>query len=635
MKKTGFRVAAAAAAVILCAVFAAALLVYIRPMEDGVYDLSMTCQSEAVPADWVFDDKGWTVYVRNQDRVTELAPDGFGGFTGLPEPGQTFYFSRTMTETLDRPTLRLDAANRNIAVFLDDELLYTDCPELDNRVGYLTLPMLEWDRTEQIVVNLPDSYAGRTLTVAQSTSPGGEKQEPESTVWPCAVTLYCGYAYESGLIAESFQTAIPAAWFFLAGVFLLAVFVAQVFRGKRDPGLVFAALTAFLWMASRMAVTSFALYYFGQMPADPAAMCRQLALTALLAYLTVRMTGRRRTLLLVLTGIQGAAALVYLVLQCTGTLFFGFLSAMYAADLAALLAAFVCGFFERRRGCGFYRLFCPLTSGGLVLWIALLLVIPAYRSQALQQMALGSVSFFLWPVMLVMLAVTLAAASAEAVRREINRRTEVYLLMQRQELTQAGYEAMRRQHEEVMMLRHDMAKHLRMLRQMTSESEVAGYIDELMGQNEKIRSVVQSGNEILDIIINSRLSEAADAGIRVEIPRMQAPEKLPVSDAELSSLMMNILDNAVAAACGPGVEDPYIVLDAHIKNDFFVFVCRNATARNQTESGGKKPEGLPVHGLGLKIIRQIAGRYGDLLEAEHSGNEYKVMLALPLNQPSR
>ena len=71
--------------------------------------------------------------------------------------------------------------------------------------------MLDWDRAESIVLSLPPDYHGKTLTVAQATSLG-ERQEPEAdqVVWPCSVQLYCGYSYESGLISESFQTAIPA-----------------------------------------------------------------------------------------------------------------------------------------------------------------------------------------------------------------------------------------------------------------------------------------------------------------------------------------------------------------------------------------------------------------------------------------
>lgn len=634
MKKTVCRILAVAVSLLLCAVFAAALLVYARPMEDAVYDLSMTCSGEAIPADWVYDQKGWTVFTQAGETVTELSPNGFGGFTGLENPGQTFYFSRLMTEELDSPTLRLAVANRNVAVFLDGELLYTDCPELDNRIGYLTLPMLEWDRTEPVVITLPPDYAGKTLTIAQSTDLIGEKQEPDTTVWPCAVTLYCGYAYESGLIAESFQTAIPAAWLFLAGALLLALFVWQAFRGKADVGLVCAAVMAFLWLTSRMDMTSFALFYFGQPPVDIALQCREFALTALLVFLCSRLTGRRRVFLAVLTGAQGLAALSFLLLQWRGTLSFSFLSAMYAIDLLALLAALVCGFLERRKGSWFFRLFCPLTAAGIGLWGIAVCVLPAWRSQVLQQLTLRSFPFFLWPLMLLMLVVALAVTVADVVRKEAARWTEARLLSERQELALAGYETMRRQHEEVMMLRHDMAKHLALLRQMTGEPEVAAYLDELLGQNEKIRPVVQSGNEMLDIILNGKLSAAADAGIKIEIVRMQAPEKLPLSDAELCSLLVNIMDNAVAAASAAGVEQPYIRLDAHLKSGFFVFSCKNS-ATQEWMQGREKHETAPTHGFGLKIIRQISERYGDLMETECGTDDYKVMLAIPLDQPSK
>ena len=94
-------------------------------------------------------------------------------------------------------------------------------------------------------------------------------------------------------------------------------------------------------------------------------------------------------------------------------------------------------------------------------------------------------------------------------------------------------------------------------------------LDELIGENEKIRPVVQSGNEMLDVILNSKLSAAADAGIVVELARMQAPNKLPLTDAELCSLMMNLLDNALEAASAPGVKRRYIKLDMHIQNKLF------------------------------------------------------------------
>lgn len=110
-----------------------------------------------MPEGWVYDQKGWTVFTREGDAVTELAPDGFGGFDRLDELGQTFYFSRVLPEDVDSPTLRLGTGNSAVTVFLDGALIYTDYPELDNRIGDLRLPMLDWVREELVLVTLPQN----------------------------------------------------------------------------------------------------------------------------------------------------------------------------------------------------------------------------------------------------------------------------------------------------------------------------------------------------------------------------------------------------------------------------------------------------------------------------------------------
>ena len=155
-------------------------------------------------------------------------------------------------------------------------------------------------------------------------------------------------------------------------------------------------------------------------------------------------------------------------------------------------------------------------------------------------------------------------------------------------------------------------------------------LDELIGENEKIRPVVQSGNEMLDVILNSKLSAAADAGIAVEPARMQAPNKLPLTDAELCSLMLNLLDNALEAASAAGVKRRYIKLDKHIQNNYFMFTCENGATLVWIYK-----ETAPERGLGLKIIRQIVERYGNLFDTEYGDGYYRVTVPLSLRQPRK
>lgn len=632
MSRTLFYVFALGICLALCLLFGCVLFVYTVPMQDASFDLSLIWEGEAPPEDWQYDQKGWTVFTQEEEQQTILAADGMGGFTGLQKPGQTFYFSRALSETLSSPTLRLDASNRGMAVFLDGELLYTDCPELDNRIGYLTLPMLDWDRIEYIVISLPPDYHGKTLTVAQATRLG-ERQEPEAdpVVWPCSVQLYCGYSYESGLISESFQTAIPATLCFGAGVLLLSAFLWQLFSGRSDCSLPFLALTTFLWSARQIAMSGFTYHYFGNLPVDVAYLSRLCSLTVLLLFLTSRLTGKRRIFFAALTALLGILTLPAAVPDINSRVGFTWQSIPEQIGFYALTGVLVCIGWEWKRKHLFSRFFCPALLAGLAVSTACILAVPTLRREAGEQLVLGAYGYFLWKLMALTMAAAVFAALMEWMMKEITRRAETKVLAQQYEIAQSGFENLRRHQEEVMMLRHDMKKHLTFLRQNVSDKGAVQYLDSLIGQQQALSPVVQSRNQALDIILNAKLGEAAGKGIAVEVIQADAPKSLPLSDTELCALMMNLLDNAIHAA--GKTEKPFLRLDMHQKDGFFVFVCENAAVPEPPEKSAEKKD-VMQHGLGMKIMEQIMKRHGNLMEVERLSGSCRVTVALPLVTPS-
>ena len=632
MSRTLFHVFALGICLALCLLFGCVLFVYTVPMQDASYDLSLIWEGEAPPEDWQYDQKGWTVFTQEEEQQTILTADGMGGFTGLQKPGQTFYFSRALSETLSSPTLRLDASNRGMAVFLDGELLYTDCPELDNRIGYLTLPMLDWDRIEYIVISLPPDYHGKTLTVAQATRLG-ERQEPKAdpVVWPCSVQLYCGYSYESELISESFQTAIPATLCFGAGVLLLSAFLWQLFSGKPDCGLPFLALTTFLWSARQIAMSGFTYHYFGDLPVDVADLSRLCSLTVLLLFLTSRLTGKRRIFFAALTALLGILTLPAAVPDINSRVGFTWQSIPEQIGFYALTGVLICIGWEWKRKHMFSRFFCPALLAGLAVSTACILAVPTLRREVGQQLVLGAYGYFLWKLMALTMAAAVFATLMEWIMKEITRRAETALLAQQYEIAQSGFENLRRHQEEVMMLRHDMKKHLTFLRQNVSDKGAVQYLDRLIGQQQALSPVVQSRNQALDIILSAKLGEAAAKGVTVEVVQSDAPKSLPLSDTELCALMMNLLDNAIHAA--GKTEKPFLRLDMHQKDGFFVFVCENAAVPEPPEKSAEKKD-VMQHGLGMKIMKQIMKRHGNLMEVERLSGSCRVTVALPLVTPS-
>lgn len=208
------------------------------------------------------------------------------------------------------------------------------------------------------------------------------------------------------------------------------------------------------------------------------------------------------------------------------------------------------------------------------------------------------------------------------------RREEIRQLCRCVELVRRGCRHMEARDEEVMMLRHDMASHLRILREKagTDAPQVTAYLDELMAQNQNIRPVVRSGNEMLDLLLNGKLADAIQTGIHMDICCADMPGRLPLTDAELSSLIINILDNAVQAAAQTA--EGSVRLDIHCKNDFFVLACENSATNRGNRS--RRKESLPAHGWGRKIVEQIVERHGGIIKVKQGENRYRLILAIPM-----
>lgn len=617
---------------LILAVFCACILcIYVSPMEDLSLDLSLMVEegfADIDPAN--FDSKGWTVYTQEGSTKTELTPNGFGGYTGL-ELGQTFYFSRLMTEDLDSPTLQISTAEWNFVVFLDGEVIYSDFPEQKAAIGQLHLPMNEWVREEPITITLPADYHGKVLTIAQSFPEWTETGSV--TAWPASVRLYCGYAYESGLISETTQSTLIASAAFLLVLVLLAGFVLS-----GDWSILCLALVAIHWMADMLIGTSFHAHYFPTNANTVDAVLPLISTLGLLCFLTLRSGKHGKYLWIPVAGY--GLALVGNVLSLGlfpsfNSIFspFVFLTNGLPVWLAfiSLAMVMVMGAIRWRKENWFYRVFIPLAFAGIMVnWAVQIFFINKGFAWTLivTSLASGQIHYLHTPFQTGITAAALLTAVAEVVKKELNRRAEKHLMEQRQDLTMASFENLRRQHEAVMMLRHDMLRHFRTLHDMGGDERRTEYLSELIGQNQNIRPVVESGNEMLDIILNGKLSAAVDAGIRVEVPRSAAPAQLRLSDPDLCTLVMNIVDNAISAASK--AEMPFMKLNIYEKAGYLVLLCENSFDPQAAETEVKK-ETVPKHGLGLKIIRNIVDKYEGVIREEAADGLFNIEIVIPMD----
>jgi len=621
--------------VLCCFFFGWVLLIYAIPMESISLDLSLMAMGGATTEE-ITDTKGWTVYTQEGDQIKELEPTGRGPYRGL-ELGQTVYLSRLMTEKLDSPTLQIGTADRTFSVFLDDTLIYTDHPDMDNKIGYLQLPMNGPYRNDPIIISLPPNYLGKTLTIAQATPP---YTEGSLAFYPASVKLYCGYSYESGLIAESFQTAALAILLFAVGVILLVSFVFH-----QDMGTLSMALISFLWMVSTLTNTSFFFSYSGHRILDIPDICRSLTTLALMAFFISRTETHRRIPLILLI-LYVASLLVSTAgrIICPNTIVPSQIFLFHALPewiaMIGLCSVLVLSVIYWHRESRFYRLFLPVCLVLIILyWIYSAITTPYPMLESIVvSLQSYQITYIYYHCLPPIIWAAIAIALEETFVSSRNRILEKRLLQERHELTLANYKNIQRQHEEVMMIRHDMMGHIKMLHNICSQADtdtvalhsVRTYLNELMGQHAAIRPVVQTGNEMLDILLGSKVNAAREKNIQVEIQRASAPAALPIPDADLCSLMMNILDNAIQGAVDSGAVAPMIHLDLHEKNGYLVFVCKNSADPSKVNRRWES-DSLPQHGLGLKIIANITQKYNGIIDKTIENNSYQIRIAFPIH----
>ena len=133
-----------------------------------------------------------------------------------------------------------------------------------------------------------------------------------------------------------------------------------------------------------------------------------------------------------------------------------------------------------------------------------------------------------------------------------------------------------------------------------------------------------------DAILNSKLNVAEKMNIKLNV-KANVPDKLPMSDVELCSMLGNILDNAVEA-CGtlPEEERFMRVYIGKLKGQLYLSVQNSAgKVRKSKNTYLSTKEG--EHGYGLFRIDRVAKKYGGYVNRQNEDGVFATEIMVPLN----
>lgn len=182
--------------------------------------------------------------------------------------------------------------------------------------------------------------------------------------------------------------------------------------------------------------------------------------------------------------------------------------------------------------------------------------------------------------------------------------------------------------------RHDLKNRLQILNEIAERgniSELKKYLSEVEEKHKEYEAFSNTGNLIIDSIINSKLEDAIEMGIEVNAGIM-LPASIEVNSDDMVVILGNLLDNAIEA-CERVNASKYIKLLINYEEGCLILSIKNSFDQIINKAGGKfltRKEDKALHGLGIKSVKNTVEKYNGIIDFTSEGKEFAVNIILYL-----
>ena len=186
--------------------------------------------------------------------------------------------------------------------------------------------------------------------------------------------------------------------------------------------------------------------------------------------------------------------------------------------------------------------------------------------------------------------------------------------------------------------RHDFRDHIQTIDHLAQSGDferLKNYIKEIRETQAAPGYKTYSNNTLIDAVINDCAASCERDGIRFD-GTINVDGNLPLSDFDLSSLLLNLVQNAHEACQKPGVKDPFIRIASARKGNWNNFLIENSYNGVLKMKDGEylttKEEGSEQQGNGLRHVKQIVEANGGLINISpnEAVKEFSVFISFPI-----
>lgn len=181
-------------------------------------------------------------------------------------------------------------------------------------------------------------------------------------------------------------------------------------------------------------------------------------------------------------------------------------------------------------------------------------------------------------------------------------------------------------------IKHDMKHHIRELTYLVTDNnyaEVKKYLNSLENDVYDNTSYINSGNQIMDGIINYYICKFKENKIQYET-KIVVPDKLDISSYDLNIILGNLLDNSVQSTIL--TQAPSINIRIEYKMGILYIYVSNSCLENSVTYKNNKIISTKGsnHGYGISNIDKIVKKYNGTYKIDCVNNEFKSSILIHL-----
>ncbi|MGN1027889.1 MAG: sensor histidine kinase [Faecousia sp.] len=183
-------------------------------------------------------------------------------------------------------------------------------------------------------------------------------------------------------------------------------------------------------------------------------------------------------------------------------------------------------------------------------------------------------------------------------------------------------------------IRHDMRNHILVMQTLLEQGEyekLRSYFAEYSGQLVPAFSAITCPHRAIMAVLNMEQTKAQYSGITLETS-IAVPQEMGFADTDLSSLLMNLIDNAIEyLEKTPSLSQPVIRVEIRLIHRSLVISVQNPLLEKDTAFAmglrtAKRDK--DIHGYGTKIVESITHAYNGAVRYQVKGGFFEASVII-------